>query len=52
MIYGLLADVIVVLHLAFIVFVVLGGFLVLRWPRLAWLHVPTVLWGGGIEFVG
>ena len=52
MTYGILADAVVVLHLAFIAFVVLGGFVVLRWPRVAWLHAPTVLWGGGIEFVG
>jgi hypothetical protein len=52
MIYGPLADAVVVLHFAFIVFVVLGGLLVLRWPRVAWLHVPTVLWGGGIELAG
>lgn len=52
MMYGLLADTIVVLHLAFIVFVIGGGFLALRWPRLAWLHVPTALWGGGIELAG
>jgi hypothetical protein len=41
----LLADALVVVHLAFIVFVVAGGFAVLRWPRLAWLHLPAVAWG-------
>ena len=46
------ADVIVVIHLGFIVFVVLGGLLVMRWPRLAWLHVPCALYGALIEFVG
>jgi hypothetical protein len=45
-----LADAVALLHLAFIVFVVLGGFLVLRWPRLAWLHLPCALWGALIEF--
>jgi hypothetical protein len=48
----LLADATVALHLAFVVFVVAGGLLVLRWPRLAWLHVPAVLWGAFIEFAG
>ncbi len=50
--YRLLADAVLVLHLAFIVFVVLGGLLVLRWPRLAWLHLPVVVWGAWIEFAG
>ena len=52
MVYRLLADGAVALHLAFIVFVVAGGFLVLRWPRLAWVHVPAFLWGATIEMVG
>jgi len=49
---SLLADAILVFHLAFILFVVLGGLLVLRWPRLAWLHVPTVAWGIYVELSG
>jgi hypothetical protein len=52
MIFRLLADATVVLHLAFVVFVVLGGLLVLRWPRIAWLHVPTAVWGASVEFAG
>jgi hypothetical protein len=52
MIYRALADAVLVLHLAFILFVVLGGFAVLRWPRLVWIHVPVVLWGAAIEFFG
>jgi hypothetical protein len=47
-----LADVIVVLHFGFLLFVVLGGLAVLRWPRLAWLHVPAAIWGALIEFFG
>ena len=31
---------------------VLGGLLTSRWPRMAWVHIPVVLWGAGIEFVG
>jgi hypothetical protein len=49
---GILAGVVVGLHLAFVLFVVLGGFLVLRWPRLAWLHLPAAVWGALIEFAG
>lgn len=52
MLYRLLADLLVVLHLAFVVFVVSGALLVLRRPRLAWVHVPVALWGALIEFAG
>lgn len=50
--YRLLADVALLLHLGFILFVVFGGFAVMRWPRLAWLHLPAVLWGICIEYAG
>jgi hypothetical protein len=46
------ADIVVVIHLAFIVFVVCGGLLVLRWPRLVWVHLPAAVWGVLIEFGG
>lgn len=52
MMYGILADAVVVFHLAFVVFVVLGGFLVLVRPPVAWIHVPAALWGALIEFGG
>ncbi len=52
MIYPVLADVVLVLHLCFVLFVVLGGLLVLKRPRLAWLHVPAAVWGVLIEFAG
>lgn len=52
MVYRGLADLIVVIHLAFVLFAVLGGFLVLKWKRCAWIHVPTVVWAALIEFVG
>lgn len=51
MLYRLAADAVVLLHLGFILFVLLGGLLVLRWPRLAWLHLPTVAWGMAVEFL-
>ena len=50
--YGLLADVTVLLHAAFILFAVFGGLLAVRWPRIAWLHVPAVLWAAFTEFSG
>ncbi|MGH8197500.1 MAG: DUF2784 domain-containing protein [Steroidobacteraceae bacterium] len=52
MIYRFLADAVLVLHLAFILFVVLGGLVVLRAPRLAWLHLPAVAWGVLLEVFG
>lgn len=52
MLYRLLADGVLVLHLLFILFVVLGGLLVLRFPRLAFLHVPAAIWGAFIELAG
>ncbi|HSA54939.1 MAG TPA: DUF2784 domain-containing protein [Gemmatimonadaceae bacterium] len=50
--YGVLADATVVAHLAFVLFVTFGGLAVLRWPRLAWLHLPAAIWGVLIEFAG
>jgi hypothetical protein len=44
------ADALLIAHLAFVLFVVAGGLLVYRWPRLAWLHVPAFAWGAVIEF--
>jgi hypothetical protein len=44
MIYRTAADAVVVIHFAFVVFVVVGGVLALRWPKLLWIHVPTVLY--------
>lgn len=52
MIYRALADLVLVAHLAFVLFVVLGGLLVVRWPRLAWLHIPAAIWGVLIEYMG
>ena len=50
--YSLVADAVLILHFAFVLFVVLGGVFVLRWPRVAWAHVPTAIWGAAIEFGG
>ncbi len=47
-----LADALVALHLLFVAFVVAGGFLLLRWPQLVWLHLPAAVWGAYIEFSG
>ncbi len=52
MIYRFLADGLVVLHFSFIAFVILGGLLVLRWPRLALLHLPAAGWAALVELNG
>lgn len=52
MLYRVTADLLASAHFAFVAFVVLGGLLVLRWPRLAWLHLPAVAWGACIELMG
>ena len=52
MIYRALADLVLVVHLAFVLFVVLGGLLVVRWTPVAWLHVPAAIWGVMIEYSG
>lgn len=50
MTYRILADVTVIVHALFVVFVVLGWLAVLRWPRVAWIHLPAAAWGALIEF--
>jgi len=52
MIYDWLADLTLLVHLGFIGFVAAGGLLVLRWRRLAWLHLPAAIWGVAIEVGG
>lgn len=50
--YRALADLVVGLHFLFVLFVVLGGLLLLRWPRVVWLHLPAAVWGTLIELQG
>lgn len=52
MLYRALADATVVFHLAFVVFVLAGGLMVARWPRLAWIHLPSVAWVVWVELSG
>lgn len=52
MAYRAAADAVLVAHFAFVLFVVLGGFLLLRWPAFVWLHAPAVVWAAFIEFSG
>ena len=49
MIWSLLADSLVILHFAFTAFVIFGGFLTWRWPRVAFVHLPALAWGCWVE---
>lgn len=51
MIYQIGATLTAITHFAFILFVAFGGLLVLRWHRLAWIHLPAVIWGAVIEIM-
>ncbi|MDH5446416.1 MAG: DUF2784 domain-containing protein [Gammaproteobacteria bacterium] len=50
--YLWLANLIIVFHFLFIVFVLLGGLLVLKWPKMIWLHLPAITWGFLVELNG
>ncbi|MBA3658190.1 MAG: DUF2784 domain-containing protein [Gemmatimonadales bacterium] len=52
MIWRALADLVVMLHFGFVLFVAVGGLLVLRHRRAVWVHLPAALWGAAIEFGG
>lgn len=50
--YSLLADLVVIIHLLFVLFAVFGGLLVFRWRSIIWVHLPALLWAILIEFIG
>ena len=52
MLYDVFSDLVVILHLTFVVFVLFGGLLALRWRRVVWLHLPAAAWGAAVEFGG
>ena len=52
MVYRWLADLVVIVHALFVVFVLVGAFLALRWRWIVWLHVPAAVWGVLIEYGG
>jgi len=52
MLWRLAAETLTLLHAVFVVFVVFGALLAVRWPRLVWAHLPAAVWGAAIEFGG
>jgi hypothetical protein len=52
MLYRALADLVVLTHLAFIGFALLGGVLALRWRWVPWAHLPAAAWGAAVELFG
>jgi hypothetical protein len=52
MLFQALADLVVVAHLGFIVFALLGALLALRWPGVLWVHAPAAVWAVAIELGG
>jgi len=50
--YGNLATLVVIGHLAFIIFVMFGGLVTLKWKRAPWIHIPCFMWGSWIELTG
>ncbi len=52
MVFRFLADAVVIFHLAFVAFALFGGLLVIKWKRLAWIHIPSAAWAVIMEFTG
>ncbi|CAB1061528.1 putative membrane protein [Olavius sp. associated proteobacterium Delta 1] len=50
--YGIFADIVVLIHLAFVIFAVLGAVLAIWWRWTIWLHLPAFLWAVWIEYTG
>jgi hypothetical protein len=50
--YEFLAALVVLAHLAFILFAIVGGVLAVRWPRIAWIHLPAAGWAAFVELSG
>jgi|SRR5262245_36263568 len=50
--YSWLADLTLCIHVGFVLFVIIGGLLVLRWRWMAWLHLPAAAWGAVVELTG
>jgi hypothetical protein len=51
-VYRVLAEVVLIVHFAFVAFVAVGALLAWRWPSVVWLHVPTLVWSVAIITIG
>jgi hypothetical protein len=52
MTYAVALALVLLVHLAFVLFVVAGAVLLPRWPRLVWIHLPAAAWGVFVELTG
>lgn len=50
MVYWIGANIVLIIHLGFVIYVVCGGLLILKWKWSAFLHLPAVLWGALLQF--
>ena len=51
-VYRIFADLVVLVHVTFVVFVVFGGLVALKWRRVVWVHLTAVVWAAIVEFSG
>ncbi|NEX13319.1 MAG: DUF2784 domain-containing protein [Prosthecochloris sp.] len=52
MLYKFAADVVVIIHLLFIIFALVGGLLLFLKRWIVWIHLPAVVWAALIEWKG
>jgi len=50
--YRIGVDLVLLLHLGFVLFVIGGGLLLVKWRGMVWIHLPAVAWGALVEFMG
>ena len=51
-VFAALALLVVLGHMVFVGFAALGGLLTIRWPRVAWVHLPAAAWAAYVELSG
>lgn len=52
MVYSFFSDMVVLLHFIYVIFAVAGGMLLIWWPKVIWIHVPSAIWAALISFAG